>query len=154
MRRAFSGISLWLVAVVATPAQHFDTPADLVETLYQSYFSDVSIDDFGPYFSEGLTRQIDGKVAVSAFAALGFDPIVGDSNWQPRNFRVLSVHETGDKAQVNVSFTTRSLPVSITLDLVNEPADGWQIDHISGTAGERNWCTNDIISLHQGTQGP
>ena len=147
MQRVLMGLGLWLWVVVAPLCQQFSSPADLVDTLYDSYFSGVVIDDFAPYFSDGLTRQMDGRVGMSEFEALGFDPIVGDPQWAPRNFRITAQDQTRDTAQVEVSFDTRNVPVSLKMTLVREPAHGWQIDHIAGKAGTHTWCTNDIIAL-------
>jgi hypothetical protein len=136
-----------MAAVAAACGQQFESPTDLVETLYNSYFDDLPIDDLAPYLSDDLTRQMSGKVGMSEFKMLGFDPIVGDPNWEPRNFRTELASKSADNAEVKVSFTTKRTPVSITIDLVREPRHGWQIDHIAGRAGERTWCTNDIVAL-------
>lgn len=93
------------------------------------------------------------KVGIGYFKVLGFDPIVGDPNWEPHNFRAELVKETGDKAQVDVSFASRGTPVSITIDLIREPRHGWQINHIAGRAGERTWRTNNIVGLRPANGG-
>lgn len=148
------GFCVWLAAAAAAIGQQFDSPTDLVETLYNSYFDDLKIDDLAPYLSDDLTRQMSGKVGSAEFNVLGFDPIVGEPNWEPRNFRTELVNETGDKAEVKVDFVTRGTPVSITMDLVREPRHGWQINHIAGQSGARRWCTNDIIALRPVPAGP
>lgn len=147
MRLSIVGFCVWMAAVAAACGQQFESPTDLVETLYNSYFDDLPIDDLAPYLSDDLTRQMSGKVGMSEFKMLGFDPIVGDPNWEPRNFRTELASKSADNAEVKVSFTTKRTPVSITIDLVREPRHGWQIDHIAGRAGERTWCTNDIVAL-------
>lgn len=148
MRKLLIGLSFGIAAVSGALAQQFDTPLDLVETLYGSYFDALPIADFAPYFSDDLTRQLAGTVGVSEFEALGFDPIVSDPNWEPRDFSTVTLLETHDRAQVLVGFETRRTPVSIKISLVREPLHGWQIDHIAGSAGDRTWCTNTIIALH------
>lgn len=85
-------------------AQQFATPIDLVETLYSSYFSGLVIDDFAPYLSDSLTAQMDGKVGVSEFEVLGFDPIVGDADWEPRNFKAELLEQGEHEAQARVGF--------------------------------------------------
>lgn len=143
-------ITLALLAFVAichpSAAQQFGTPEDLVETLYGGYFGKLRLDDFSPYLSDELTKAMaGGKVGISQFEALGFDPIVGSADWEPRDFHITSLHQNTDTAQVMVSFTTRGLPVTVTLDLVLEPINGWQISHLAGKSGARSWCTNDIV---------
>lgn len=140
-------MGVWLAGVVAPSAQAFTTPSDLVDTLYESYFVGVKIDDFAPYLSEDLTRQIAGKIGQSHFALLGFDPLVVDADWAPRHFRSILQSEGGDEAQVEVTFETLNKPVTVRLTLIHEPLHGWQIDHIAGVSGDRTWCTNDIIAL-------
>ena len=147
MRVALIGMSFWIAAISAAPAQQFDTPLDLIETLYGSYFDGLPIDDFGPYLSDDLTRKMDDSVGVSEFKALGFDPIVSDPNWQPRDFQAAALFETKESAQVQIRFETNGTPVSLTITLIRETAHGWQIDHLAGSAGDRTWCTNDIIAL-------
>lgn len=147
LRKMALGPALVLLMAFPVDAQQFSTPIDLVETLYNSYFIGMAIDDFAPYLSDDLTRQIDGKVGTAEFRVLGFDPIVGESNWSPRHFIAELVEQTTDHAKVRVDFFTNGMPVSVTFTLVHERLHGWQIDHISGTSGRRTWCTNDIIAL-------
>lgn len=147
MRVVSTGLFFWIAAISATSAQQFNSPLDLVETLYGSYFDGVAIDDLSPYLSNDLTRQMDGSVGVSQFQALGFDPIVSDPNWSPRGFQAVTVQQTEENSQVQVDFETSGVPVSIKITLVREPVHGWQIDHLAGSAGGRTWCTNDIIAL-------
>ena len=128
-------------------AQQFASPIDLVETLYSSYFSGLVIDDFAPYLSDRLTAQMDGKVGVSEFEVLGFDPIVGHADWEPRNFEAELLEQGEHEAQAKVGFISHNVQISITLTLILEPLHGWQIDHIAGVAGNKTWCTNDIIAL-------
>jgi hypothetical protein len=135
------------LSLLPARAQVFDTPEDLVETLYGGYFSQLPIDDFAPYLDDALTAALNGrKVGMSAFEALGFDPIVGNADWQPRNFKMTRRHLEGDTAQVEVDFINRGIPVSVTLDLVREAANGWQISHLAGKSQDRTWCTNDIVA--------
>lgn len=146
MRLLFAAIILCL-SLSPVRAQVFDTPEDLVETLYGGYFARVPIDDFAPYLDDALTAALDGrKVGMTAFDALGFDPIVGSADWQPRNFEMTRRHLDGDAAQVEVRFVNRGEPVTVTLDLVREAANGWQISHLAGRSKERSWCTNDIVA--------
>ena len=145
--RAFFILLACLVVGAPAQAQQFMSPSDLVETLYNSYFAGLQIDDFDPYLSDDLTRQMSGKVGMSEFEALGFDPIVGVRNWAPRHFEILPLESTPDTARITVQFASDGLPVSVTLTLVREAAHGWQIDHIAGVAGARSWCTNSIIAL-------
>ncbi|MDB5612938.1 MAG: hypothetical protein JWQ22_591 [Devosia sp.] len=147
MRRSIVAGILACSFAAAAQAQKFTSPIDLVETLYSSYFSGLVIDDFDPYLSDELTNQMDGKVGVSEFQVLGFDPIIGDANWEPRNFKAELVEQDGNEARVHVSFISRALPISLTLTLTLEPLHGWQIEHIAGVAGDRTWCTNDILAL-------
>ena len=74
----------------------------MVETLYSSYFGALVIDDFDPYLSDGLTNLMNGKVGVSEYQVLGFDPIVGDANWEPRNFKAELLEQGEDEARVKV----------------------------------------------------
>ncbi|MET3900383.1 hypothetical protein ABIB57_004349 [Devosia sp. UYZn731] len=77
----------WAAIVTTAFGQQFDSPTDLVETLYNSYFDGLSIAELTPCLSDDLTRQMSGKVGISEFKALCFDPIVSGPNWEPRNFR-------------------------------------------------------------------
>lgn len=149
--RAFFLVLAYFVIATPTHAQQFTSPSDLVETLYNSYFSGLQIDDFDPYLSDDLTQQMSGKVGMSEFDALGFDPIVGVKDWAPRHFEIVPLEATLDKARITVRFESHGLPVSVTLTLIREPAHGWQIDHIAGVAGDRTWCTNTIIALKPAT---
>lgn len=154
MRKSIAGLMVaWTLASPAA-AQQFTSPIDLVETLYDSYFSGLPIDDFDPYLSTDLTSQMAGKVGVAEFAVLGFDPIVGEPDWDPRNFTAKLLELEGDKARVEVRFISRGMPVAVTLTLILEQVHGWQIDHIAGLAGERTWCTNDIVALKPIQQPP
>ena len=146
MRAFFFVLGCFFIAT-PTHAQQFTSPADLVETLYNSYFTGLQIDDFDPYLSDDLTRQMSGKVGMSEFEALGFDPIVGVEDWAPRKFEIVPLESTVDQARISVRFESHGLLVSVTLTLIREPAHGWQIDHIAGLAGDRSWCTNTIIAL-------
>lgn len=147
MRKSIAAVILAWSFASAAQAQQFTSPIDLVETLYSSYFSGVAIDDFAPYLSDGLTSRMDGKVGVSEFQVLGFDPIVGDRAWEPRNFKAELVEQDAAKARVHVGFISHDVPISVTLTLTLEPLHGWQIEHIAGVAGDKTWCTNDILAL-------
>lgn len=147
MRKSIVALMMALSCVPAVQAQQFTSPIDLVETLYSSYFSRLTIEDFDPYLSDALTDRMNGKVGVSEFEVLGFDPIVGDADWEPRNFRTELIQQDIKQARVHVGFLSHSVPISITLNLVIEPLNGWQIDHIAGVAGSKTWCTNDIVAL-------
>jgi hypothetical protein len=147
MRSWLFGSGLWIATLVAPLGQQFTSPSDLVNTLYSSYFDGVEIDDFAPYLSDNLTRKMAGRVGMTQFSALGFDPIVADPHWEPRHFRAVPLKEAADEAKFQVSFETRGVPVSITMTLIQEAMHGWQIDHIAGVAGDRTWCTNDIVAL-------
>jgi hypothetical protein len=78
MRSWLFGSGLWIATLVAPLGQQFTSPSDLVNTLYSSYFDGVEIDDFAPYLSVNLTRKMAGRVGMTQFSALGFDPIVAD----------------------------------------------------------------------------
>ena len=147
MRKSILAVILAWGCASAVQAQQFTSPIDLVKTPHSRYFSGLAIDDFDPYLSDGLTNQMGGKVGVSEFQVLGFDPIVGDANWEPRNFKAELVEQDGDEARVHVSFISHTVPISVTLTLTLEPLHGWQIDHIAGVAGDKKWCTNDILAL-------
>lgn len=134
------------LAVLPATAQQFATPEDLVETLYGSYFNKTGVDDFSPYLSDEMTRAMAGrKVGLSQFEVLGFDPIVGSPDWEPRDFKVTRLSLVGNTAKLNVRFTSHGTAVSVTIDLVREPVNGWQIAHLAGQSGTHTWCTNALV---------
>lgn len=147
MRVLLAAIALTIFSTVPSLAQQFSTPEDLVETLYGGYFDRQPIDDFEPYFSAELMAELEGHgLGSDDFAALGFDPIIGSSRWEPRDFRIVRQSLLGLKAQVEVSFTSHGVPVVIGMELVYENDQGWQIAHLVGRSGDQNWCTNDLIA--------
>lgn len=145
--------AIFAVLAMATggaSAQQFDTPSDLLRTLYLSYISGVEIHDFSAYFSDDLTQELNGqRIGQAELRALGVDPITGGKDWQISSFEIHPLSEDGRSADVDVSFVNFRQPVSLRFELVWERVHGWQIDHISGRAGDVEWCTRDVISLTQ-----
>ncbi len=129
-------------------AQEFTTPMDVVSTLYGTYFLNVPLTDISPYFSDELTDRLGGTtIGHDQFRAAGIDPLTGRLNWDPRGFKLALVEQTADAAEIKASFQDGLTTISVTFDLVREHMHGWQIDHISGEAGDQTWCTNSIVSM-------
>lgn len=61
-------------------------------------------------------------------------------------FDLETVGAKGLTATSVASFHNHGEHVTISFDLVQEPGHGWQIDHISGQAGDVSWCSNDLIA--------
>lgn len=148
------GVTLALMAATTAASAHdhaFETPRQVLGALYNAYVAGVEIRDFSPYFSARLTSEMNGRViGQRELAELELEPIVGSSPWQINSFQLDVRKRDAAMAEVTVSFTNFGKPVSLSFELVKEPEDGWQIDHIEGSAGERTWCTDTIIGLAQG----
>lgn len=130
-------------------AQEFGSPEDLLSTFYQAYLS-APITNFEPYFSSRLTKEMNGgRLDNGALQRLGFDPITGAN--EPTLVTVFDLETTeavGLTATSIATFRSGSELVTVSFELVREH-HGWQIDHISGRAGDRSWCTNDLVAAVQ-----
>ncbi len=142
-------LALFAVSVPSLSlAQEFTTPMDVVSTLYGTYFLNVPITDIAPYFSDELTDRLGGTtVGHDQFRAAGIDPLTGRLDWEPRSFKLDIVKQTDDTAEIKASFQDGATAVTVTYELVREHLHGWQIDHIAGTAGDKTWCTDAIVSM-------
>ena len=141
-----------LALLVALPqsvlAQQFTSPDDLLSALYNQYLGGQPVTNFEPYFSDDLTEDTNGaQVPRAALKKLGLDPITGLSDPHlMTTFHLETVETSGPTATSIASFRADGKTYTITFELVHEALHGWQIDHISGKAGEVTWCTNDLIA--------
>ena len=142
--------------VSPVPAQEFTSPDDLLSSLYSGYLSGGAVTNFEPYFSDRLTEEMDGaRVPREALGRLGFDPITGMD--QPRLMTVFNLETLateGLTATSVASFRADGVLFTINFELVREQRHGWQIDHISGKAGDVSWCTNDLVAAMQAAATP
>lgn len=148
MRRLLVLFTLILL-MPAARGQEFTSPDDLLSSLYLNYLSGQAVTNFEPYFSDRLTAEMGGgNVPPDAFRQLGFDPISGAG--EPHLMTVFNLDTVSEAkgltATTTASFRTDGQSVTIKFDLVHEQRHGWQIDHISGTAGDAAWCSNDLIA--------
>ncbi len=145
-----------LVAIVSltnsSQAQEFTSPSDLLSALYNQYLGGYAVSNFEPYFSDSLTQATHGaQVPRAALKKLGLDPITGLS--EPHlmtTFNLETVDTSGPRATSIATFNADGKAYTITFELVHEELHGWQIDHISGKAGDITWCTNDLIAAVAG----
>jgi hypothetical protein len=134
--------------MTAAHGQEFTSPDDLLSSLYFNYLSGQPVTNFEPYFSDSLTAEMGGGlVPVKAVKQLGFDPISDmDKPELMTVFNLDTFEAKGLTATSTASFRTDGQLVTIKFDLVHERRHGWQIDHISGTAGDLSWCSNDLVA--------
>jgi hypothetical protein len=129
-------------------AQEFSSPEDLVGTLYGVYLAGGTVDRFDPYFSDRLSSALDRtQLNKDILGMLGLEALTGAT--KPGVLTVFNLESAKGgafTAQAIVSFRNETVPVSMTFDLVLEPAYGWQIDHIRGTSGTARWCSEDLIA--------
>ena len=140
--------ALTMASTAHAQAQQFTSPDDLLSTLYEAYRSGRSVDYFEPYFSDRLAREMSGaRVTSEVLQRLGLDPISGSHKPGLITVFNLATVESGSiTAETVASFWNAGVPVSITFDLVFEDEAGWQIDHMSGVAGDKSWCSGDLIA--------
>jgi hypothetical protein len=134
--------------MTAAHGQEFTSPDDLLSSLYFNYLSGQPVTNFEPYFSDRLTSEMgSGQVPPDALEQLGFDPISGMGKPQVMTvFNLDTIEAKGLTAISTASFRAGGQLVTIKFDLVHEQRHGWQIDHISGTAGDVSWCSSDLIA--------
>jgi len=135
--------------------QKFTSPDDVLSSLYEMYLWGGSVRNFGPFFSDRLTEELrGGRIDSDALGKLGFDPITGTTS--PRlltTFHLKGVNQTATEATTVATFSNNGIPVTITFELIYEPANGWQIDHLSGTAGDVEWCSGTFVKAVQASSG-
>jgi hypothetical protein len=141
------------IAALSAPsaqAQEFQSPEDLLSTLYQSYLS-APVTNFEPYFSDRLTAEMSGgRLNAKTLQRLGVDPIMGSDGPSLMTVFNLETMETKGLTATSVaSFRNNGEPVTISFELVHEHEHGWQIDHISGQSGDVSWCSSDLVAAVQ-----
>ena len=147
-------LSAMTLLVSIAQGQEFTSPEDLLSSLYYEYLSGRAVTNFEPYFSNRLTAETNGaQLPPEALGRLGFDPLTGMD--QPRLmtiFNLETLDTRGLTATSIASFTVDGVVVTINFELVREQRHGWQIDHISGKAGDVTWCSNDLIAAVRGAK--
>lgn len=148
--------ALMAFLVSAVPAQEFTSPDDLLSSLYSEYLSGRAVTNFEPYFSDRLTAEMDGaRVPREALRRLGFDPITGMGQRRLMTvFNLENLATEGLTATSMASFRADGELFTIEFGLVREDRHGWQIDHISGKAGDVVWCTNDLVAAMRAARTP
>jgi hypothetical protein len=146
--RIFLPIAALFLTTSSLHAQEFTSPDDLMSALYNQYLGGQPVTNFEPYFSDDLTEKTHGaKVPQAALKKLGLDPITGMSEPHLMTvFNLETLETTGPTATSTATFKADGTVFVITFGLVHEADHGWQIEHISGKAGETSWCTNDLIA--------
>jgi hypothetical protein len=69
-------------------------------------------------------------------------------------FGLRIVEGTPTEATTRATFWNNGIDVSIEFDLVWESGIGWQIDHLSGVAGELTWCSGTFVQAVQDSGSP
>lgn len=138
-----------LTSLVA--AQTFDTPKALLEAFYQPYFTDDFYEDETPYRSAALNALYANDASGTPdgeMGALSFDPYIDGQDFELADLKIGDPAISGDRAEVNVSFTNFGDPVSLTYDLVKENG-GWRIDDVASTTPGAEYRLSEIFSEAQ-----
>ena len=134
---------------VVAQDQQFSSPRDLLSSLYEVVlFGSQPTAYYSPFFSDRLTALLSpGILGPEEFRTLGFDPLTGFTGTSLVTvFNLETVDEGLLTAKAVATFRADNVPVTITFSLVREAAEGWQIDDLRGTSGEREWALSELIN--------
>jgi hypothetical protein len=135
------------VPVLAQDHQ-FSTPQDLLSSLYEVVlFGSRPTTYYAPFFSDRLTALLSsGILGPEEFRTLGFDPLTGFTGATLVTvFNLETMRQGPLTAEAIARFNADDVPVTITFSLVREAAEGWQVDDLQGTSGDREWTLSDLI---------
>ena len=128
-------------------AQPFETPRDLLEALYEPYFTGTFEEDetifrseaLNALYAEDLENTPEGEIG-----AIDFDPYVDGQDYEIADLVIGEPVVTGDTAVVVVTFTNFGAPRQITFDLVEE-SGGWKVDDLEGVSPEFTYRLSTIF---------
>ena len=130
----------------AAAQQQFNSPEDLLGTLYSAYMLN-GVSNLEPYFSDRLAQEMgNARLSPEILASMGVDPLVGAEGGNLTLLKIESDTEDEERVVGTVTFHNRLVPVHLTFELVNEAVEGWQIDHLSGVSGKITWCSQSLIA--------
>lgn len=155
-RRIKGQVARWGIAIAVASSctetiaqdQQFSSPQDLLSSLYEVVlFGQQPSAYYAPFFSQRLTALLSGGIlGPEKFATLGFDPLTGFTGTSLVTvFNLETMREGPLTAEAVASFRADNVPVTIRFSLIREAAEGWQIDDLRGTSGEREWTLSDLI---------
>lgn len=148
MRAAGIAIFTLVTTAASSLAQEFTSPQDVLTSLYEVIlFGRAPLTEFEPYFTDRLSAAMaGGRLDLSTFRKLGFDPMTGVTNSDLVTvFRLETTQEAEIAAKAVATFNAGATPVRIEFELVWEPNHGWQIDQLQGTAGDVRWTNQAFV---------
>ena len=144
----------FILLLVPSLAQAFETPKALLEAIYQPYQAGKKHESLDPFYSnriKGLFIDHANRVTAETVAfeadatpSRAFNPFLDADNALLLDVVISEPVLLGDNALATVSFHNFDHPSLLSIAMVKE-ADGWKVDDVTSTGAGENWMLSWLL---------
>lgn len=149
MRLAPLVAGLFLALGSLASAQPYADPSELIEALYEPYFTGDFPSDDSQFRSAALQAAYDGDAQNTPdgeLGALSFDPYVDGQDYEITDLEIGAAGIAGDYASADVSFKNFGEPRSLTYEMVFEDG-GWKVDDVVSNSPDNPYRLTEIFGF-------